>query len=423
MSRPLETAALVAVGDELLEGKHPDLNSAVLARELAFLGIATRAIEVHADDEDALAERLVALAAAVDLVVITGGLGPTLDDITRHAVARAVGSELETSAEALEQANERFLRSGRTPPAGNARQALIPEGSRLLPNARGTAPGFVAVREDAWIACLPGPPVEMEGMLQDELLPYLRSTASLPAGVARAQFHLFGLPESEFSDRAGDWMARDADPLMAVTAKDSVLSVRLVARAADAELAAKLLDARREAFRERFATWIFSERSARPEDEVGEALLELGRPVAVAESCTGGMVAAALTRIPGISAVFRVGFVTYSNESKERELGVPRALLDAHGAVSEEVAEAMAAGAARTAEADLAVSITGIAGPGGGSAEKPVGTVCFGVYAAGESSAHTVHFAPAERERLRARARHHALLCLGEAARGLTASS
>jgi nicotinamide-nucleotide amidase len=382
---------VIATGDELTTGSRVDTNSGAIAARLLELGLEAERIVVLEDDEDALAATLVELGARCDVVVITGGLGPTLDDVTRSAAARAAGTDLELSASTLAGLREWFGSHGRSFAASNERQAWFPRGSEILPNPLGTAPGFACRVGRAIVFALPGPPREMTAMLEAEVVPRIaRLFASAPsqAAVLRASFYLFGLSESAFADRCGPWMDRSANPLLGVTAHGGILSARLVGRGADEEAAADRLARRAGEFRERFAEWIFSETDADPALALGRELLARGIAVATAESCTGGLVAEKLTRVPGISAVFERGYVSYSDRSKCELLGVDPRLIAARGAVSSEVAEAMARGAAERSGVRLAVSVTGIAGPGGGSPEKPVGLVWFGLSCDG--SVHSV---------------------------------
>jgi nicotinamide-nucleotide amidase len=350
---------------------------------------------------------------------VTGGLGPTLDDVTRHAVARAAGVPLVSSAAALQGIRSWFERAGRGMPAANDRQALLPEGAELLPNERGTAPGFELALGASRILALPGPPAEMRAMLEAAVLPRL---ARLPAAgevCLQHSLQLFDLSESLFADRVGSWMARDSNPLMGVTAKEGVLSVRIVARSARAADAEVLLAARVAEMRARFQEHLFSEEGRDLATVLGETLLAAGLRVALAESCTGGMVAARLTRVAGISRVFRRGWVSYSDEAKQEELGVAQALLEEHGAVSAEAARAMALGAAGRAGARLALSVTGNAGPEGGTERAPVGLVWFGTCVDGEAAAVSRRWPDAGRERIREWATNFALLTLLKAARSL----
>ena len=378
-------AVLCSVGDELLAGKHPDLNAPFLARELLALGVPVVEVAVVGDDEEAIATAVQRLATRAELVFVTGGLGPTLDDVTRHAVARAAGRELVEDPDALAQVSAWYRAHDRAMPASNARQALVPRGATVLPNPVGTAPGFQVPVGGAAVRVLPGPPSELRAMWEQGIGAGVR--AELPQAEARVEqrFHLQGLSESQFSDDAGTWLERGANPLVGVTVARGLLTARLVARGADESEAARVLEPVALAFRERFAPWIFSEECPTPEEALVTELAARGLEVACAESCTGGLVAGALTAVPGSSAVLAESFVTYSNAAKRARLSVADELLEAHGAVSEEVAGAMAEGVVRATGADLGLATSGIAGPGGGTPEKPVGLVCFGVRFAGRT--------------------------------------
>ena len=416
MNAPPRTAAVVAVGDELVTGERVDANVAWLAARLEGHGFDVREARLVGDDEDALARALRDLLDRVGLVVTTGGLGPTLDDVTRQAAARALGRELHEDGEALRAVREVWARRGREMPSSNERQALLPVGALLLPNAHGTAPGFRMRRADAWLVVLPGPPHEMHGVFQDAVEPWLASWPANGEVRLRRTFHLFGLSESAFADACGAWMDRSANPRMGVLASGGALVVKLEARGADEAAARGALDARSGEVRERFAEHLAGEDAASLVELTGRALLDAQLTVTVAESCTGGLVAARLTDLPGISAVFREGFVTYADEAKEARLGVPRETLEAHGAVSRETALAMARGAREQSGARLSVSVTGVAGPGGGTEEKPVGLVWFGVALDGEAVAVERRFPPRGRELVREWAANTALDLLRRAA-------
>jgi nicotinamide-nucleotide amidase len=409
MTGPLESLALVAVGDELLAGAHPDLNSPWLAARLGELGLGAASVRVVPDDEARVAAAVTAALAEAELVVVTGGLGPTLDDVTRHGIARALGRELVSSERALADLDVWFQRRGVPMPEMNRRQALLPAGAELLRNRLGTAPGFRAAREGRFVVALPGPPAEVHGMVEDELVPWLCGDGRTQAPRGEHRFHLFGLPEGSFAQAVGDWMDRDANPRMGCTVKKGVLSVVLRARGADRVLAARVLLERADAFRGRFAAHVFSETEPRLERVLGEELLRTRTKIAIAESCTGGLVAGLLTRVPGISAVFERGWVTYSNAAKHELLGVEPALLERNGAVSAEVAEAMAIGAAQRAGARLSIAVTGVAGPDGGTEEKPVGLVWFATSLDGRVRSSCRRFPPGEREWIRTLATRSAL--------------
>ena len=403
-------ASLVAVGDELLSGATTDLNSPACARRLGELGFEVVRTTVVGDDEDALARALGAALDEADVVLVSGGLGPTLDDLTRHAAARAVGRDLESSEEAWRGIVAWYARRGGDIPASNRRQALLPSGAEILPNAVGTAPGFTLEHRGARLFSLPGPPFEMRTMLEEAVVP--RLTHAGGAALALHRFYLFGLSESVFADQVGDWMARGANPLLGCSVKGGVLTATLRSMGADPAAAGELLADRAQAFRERFGEHVFSETEPRLEAVLGRRLIQDGVSVSAAESCTAGLALALLGRVPGVSAVLERGFVTYSNRAKVEVLGVPPDLLDTHGAVSEPVAGAMAAGAAQRAGARAAVGISGIAGPDGGSDDKPVGTVCFGTVLDGEVRTETRRFPPTSRDFVRNLAARAALFLL-----------
>ena len=393
-------AATLAIGDELSSGRRVDTNSGRLARALGALGFEPVSFSVLGDDEDGIVARLRALCAEVELVCVCGGLGPTLDDLTRQAVARAAGVELFEDEDTLTWLRGRFASLGREMAPTNAQQALFPEGATPLANEVGTARGFRVRLGDAWVVALPGPPHELQHVFDAGVAPWLREAFADAQPADTAQFFLYGLPESEFAGGVGDWMARDADPQIGVCAGGRVLDVQLVRQGTDAASLASF-HGRVEAFRERFSEWIFSEVDPEPSAALARLLLEHGVTFACAESCTGGAIASRLVAHPGISAVFLEGLVTYSNEAKSARLGVPADLIARHGAVSAEVAGAMALGAARTSGARLAVSTTGVAGPDGGTPEKPVGLVHVGVALDGVVTTHVLRLPPHGRERIR----------------------
>ena len=395
------TVALVATGDELVLGATVDTNSGWLAARLADLGWESERAVVLGDDEDALAALLAELGGLHPLVIVTGGLGPTLDDVTRSAAARAAGVELELVPAVLAGLREWFAGAGRPFAASNERQAWFPRGAEVLPNAHGTAPGFALPVGAARVFALPGPPREMRPMFEAEVLPRLAALAPVADACETRTLYLFGLSESAFADLCGAWMARGANPLVGVTASRGVLSVRLRARGATREAACELADARAAELRARFAEHVFSESEPDPARALGLELVARGIEVTTAESCTGGLVAERLTRLPGVSAVFRSGFVTYADEAKTALLGVAPELLARHGAVSREVAEAMARGAARAAGARAAIAVTGIAGPDGGSARKPVGLVWIATALDGEVESAERRFVVRGRELVR----------------------
>ena len=403
-----QRVAVLAIGDELLGGYTVESNGATIAQVLADLGLQVDELRVLRDDETQIAKALGQLAQTNRFVFVTGGLGPTLDDVTRHAAAKAAGVGLELSQLALDEVRAWWTGRSTEMPESNKRQALMPVGSTHISNTAGTAPGFRLELAGATILALPGPPREMREMLTGAVLPWLRTEVS-QVELVTAHFYLFGLSESIFAEMVGDWMDRDANPLVGVTASRGVLTVRVRAEAAGGRRAQALIDEFAVGFRERFAEYLFSESDPALEVALAAQLIQRKRSISFAESCTGGQAAANLCRVPGVSEVFSDGFITYSNDAKVRRLGVAPELLAEHGAVSEEVARAMAEGALLMSGADLAVSITGIAGPGGGSEQKPVGLVWFAVSAGGHTLAHSRRFPALSRDWIRDAAARTAL--------------
>jgi nicotinamide-nucleotide amidase len=410
-------AAAVAVGNELVEGRTLDSNSGEIAARLAELGITVAKFVVVGDDAASLERTFRELCSEYALVIATGGLGPTLDDVTREAAATAAGVELALHDEAIEGLRELYRQRGRPMPKANERQAWFPAGAQIMKNACGTAPGFRVWIEGGVLAALPGPPREMRDMLERELLPWIRATCGQGPSTAIAHFYLAGLAESQFADDAGAWMERGADPRLDVTAHHGVLHATMRVESASRAAAAARLAAARAQFRERFREWIFSEDEPRLAHVVVRELIARKITISLAESCTGGAIARELTEVAGISAVFREAWVTYSNESKIARLGVPRDAIERHGAVSSEVAALMARGAARESGAEIALSVTGVAGPDGGTPEKPVGLVWFGLAHGGGVRTLERRFPQIGRDAIRLYATHTALEILWRAIR------
>lgn len=402
-------AAVIASGDELVLGRALDTNSAAIARRLAGLGWDVGRLLVLGDDEQALIAALRELARDHEAIVITGGLGPTLDDVTRHAVARAADVPLELDTSVVSWLKELFASRGRPFVAANERQALFPRGAQVLANPHGTAPGFCVRVGGALVFALPGPPREMQPMLEAHVVSRLERDVPRPFAIARRALYLFGLSESAFAERCGAWMARDAQVLVGVTAHEGVLSVSVVARDPSQNAADARAEERASELAARFAEHVFSREQNDLARVLASELFARSIPIALAESCTGGLLAGRLTSVPGISAVFSAGWVSYANAVKVRELGVPVELLERHGAVSREVAESMAEGAARRAGARLALAITGVAGPDGGTSEKPVGLVWFAVSLDGRTTSEERRFILPDRELIRAFAVNTAL--------------
>jgi nicotinamide-nucleotide amidase len=365
-------AVVLAVGDELVLGQTVDTNSAWLSARLAERGVHTRYHKTVADDRAAIAAAL-SEAVVSPLVLVTGGLGPTEDDLTRQAMADALGVPLEEDPKAVRRIEAFFRSVGKSMPDRNRIQAHCPRGAELLENDRGTAPGLRAVLSGSTFVVMPGVPHEMRGMFERFVVPML--TGGAGAAICSEVVRTFGLGESEVGTRLNELMARDRNPLVGTTVSNGIVSVRIRGVAATPDEAARLAAEGTKNVRERLGEAVFGT----GETTLAEAVVSLLRSrrltVATAESCTGGLIGKLLTDVPGASDVYLGGWVVYSNALKRDSLGVPDDALTRHGAVSREVAEMMSARAAEMAGADYALAVTGIAGPAGGSAGKPVGTV------------------------------------------------
>lgn len=367
--------AIVAIGDELVLGQTVDTNSAFLSAQLARLGIKTRMHLTVSDDLSQVSEALGYASEAAGLVIATGGLGPTDDDLSRDALADVMGVELEEDTAQLAEIEAFFSRHGRPMSPRNRIQAMKPAGSTMISNPRGTAPGIIARVGDSTVYLLPGVPSEMRGMFHDAIVPALENTQTNRAPILTATIHTFGQGESNVAQIMGDAMARNRNPQLGTTVADGVVSVRVRSEFEDVKQGLHELDAAIAMVHERLGPVVFG----RDDQSLAHAVLtELRRTrktVATAESCTGGLLGKLFTDEAGSSECYLGGWITYANTMKASELSVDASAIEQHGAVSAETALAMAHGALERSGADLAVSVTGIAGPGGGSDERPVGTV------------------------------------------------
>ncbi len=371
---PRMDAVIISVGMELVTGLTVDTNAAWLSSELAAVGVQAQRHVTIGDHGSALAEEVRRAAAENSWIVVTGGLGPTTDDISRQAVAEALGVELRVDPDALRQIRLFFETHGYRWSESNARQAAVPEGADLIPNKWGTAPGIHARIGQSEVFCLPGVPREMKAMFQAAVLPQIAPSQVGPVLMCRS-LRCFGAGESTIGEQIADLMKPGGEVVVGTTAQEGMISIRLVARARTPALACGLLDARSAVIKDRLGGLVFGEEDVSLEAVVGRLLLGRASTVTTAESCTGGLLAKRLTDVPGSSGYFQRGFVTYANEAKVGVLGVEAQIIQDHGAVSAEAAAAMASGARRSAGAGYALSATGVAGPGGGSESKPVGLV------------------------------------------------
>ncbi len=370
---PHARAAILSMGDELTLGQRLDTNSRHLAARLLDLGIETVEHVTVPDDLDATVAAFTRLASAVDLIVATGGLGPTADDLCRAALARAAGDTLVEDDGALTRLHAWYAGRAREMPALNRAQAQRPSRARCLPNDRGTAPGLAARVGACDVFCLPGPPPEMIPMFEAHVVPAL---APVPGRIIRTHtLHCFGIAESDLAARLGTLMDRSRNPLVGTTASGGVVSIRVRYDGAKPAAADEAVRETVHFAREAAGPYCFGDGDETLQSALLAELRASARTLAAVESCTGGMLGAMLTEVPGSSSVFVGGWITYANELKSAAVGVPAGLIDARGAVSREVAEAMARGGLAGSGADYCLSITGIAGPDGGSPDKPVGTV------------------------------------------------
>jgi len=371
-------AAIISIGTELTLGQTVDTNSAWLAQRLAEIGIETGVHLTLADELAPIERELRRAADSFDIVLITGGLGPTDDDLTRQALARAMGVSLAVDQPSLVQIVEFFAKRGIAMPDANRVQAMIPVGTSAIENTTGTAPGIRARLGRAELFAMPGVPSEMKAMFDRDVRPALAARSG-DGIILQTVIRTFGAPESEIGRQVADLMKRGRNPNVGTTAQDAIIGVRINAHGRSREEAKRLLDADAAAVRSRLGKIVFGEGDETLQHSVAKLLWSAGKTVATAESCTGGLIAKQLTDVAGSSRYFLDGVVTYSNEAKVRLLAVPTELLARHGAVSIEVAEFMAASCRTISGSDYALSATGIAGPAGGSAEKPIGLVYLGL--------------------------------------------
>ncbi len=374
----VKQASIISIGNEVLSGHTIDTNAAYIARQLRLIGIPTISSYTVADLRPAIVRSLRLATEEADIVIVTGGLGPTDDDLTREAFGDFLGVELELRDDLLVRISERFQRRGVPMVRKNESQARMPKGAAAIPNEWGTAPGIAAEKDGRALFALPGVPREMERMLGASVLPRLEALAGSQV-VRVKRLKCFGAGESTIAEMIGDAMLRDRNPLVNCTAHMGVITLEIVATSQDAAKAEALVEGQEVALRASLGPLVYGVGEQTLAEVVGLQLAQQSKTLAVAESCTGGLLAKLITDIPGSSRYFMRGWVTYSNDAKTDELGVPKELIDEHGAVSQQVAEAMAQGARSRAGTDYAIGITGIAGPGGGTDEKPVGLVYVSV--------------------------------------------
>ncbi|MGE3152619.1 MAG: competence/damage-inducible protein A [Nitrospiraceae bacterium] len=391
-------AEIIAIGSELLLGGRLDSNSLFLTDALAREGIEVRYKSVVGDSVRDIARAIETAARRARWIVLTGGLGPTIDDCTREAVSSVTKRPLQVRTEALRQMTERLAGWNRVPNDAQLRQALIPRGASVLANPVGSAPGFAVRYGRALIAALPGVPAEAQQMFEAAVVPSIRSklmagrVARLPAHIVRRMFHTFGLPESDVQAKIAHLLAPESPIRLGLYASPLGVSVSLTlideerSRPSAASpisrrplIGAEAVERTLDAMRDQLAPFVYADESGTMESVVGRLLTRQSFTLSVAESCTGGLIGHRLTQVPGSSDYFEGGVICYSNRMKQEWLAVPGPLLRQHGAVSAETAEAMARGVREHSGSSLGLSVTGIAGPGGATPGKPVGLVYVGL--------------------------------------------
>lgn len=408
---------ILSVGTELLLGSIVNTNAQYLSRRLSELGFNVYYTTVVGDNPDRLKAALELAAGRADAVITTGGLGPTVDDLTKETIAEYCGKKCVLDEESRQRIIDRFSKNHTEIPENNFKQAEMPEGCIILKNNNGTAPGAIIENENCTFIMLPGPPSEMKLMFDESVIPYLKKFSD---GVIRSRsIRVFGLGESKVDEMLDDLMNKSHNPTVAPYAKIGQVELRITAKSDTVENAKAMLAPMEQKIRDVLGDRVYGTGIDNSlENVVVELLRENGLTAATAESCTGGMIAEKITRIPGSSECFGCGYVTYSNEQKMRLLGVKKETLEKYGAVSEQTALEMSRGARETSGADIAAAVTGIAGPGGGSEEKPVGLVYISICTKDVHKAFKYNFA-GNREMVRERTSLYALDLIRRSVLGL----
>lgn len=375
-------AEIIAIGTEILLGDIINSNAQYLAQELAALGIDMYYQQVVGDNEIRVMHAFDEAYSRSDIIITTGGLGPTDDDITKEVAAKYFNKKLIQDENSIKKIRDYFKFRERAMTQNNLKQGLIPEGATVINNNNGTAPGVIIEDDNKIMIILPGPPKEMKPMFEESVKPYLqeKSDSILVSRVVK----ILGIGESAVAEEIKDLIDTQTNPTIAPYAKDVGVMLRITAKAETKDEALKLIEPIEEEIKNRLGDNVYASEDINIEEVVARLLIEKKLTISTAESCTGGMIASYLINYPGISEVFLEGAVTYSNEAKHNRLGVNNDILNKYGAVSEETAREMAIGIAKTANTDVSIVTTGIAGPEGGTLEKPVGLVFIGVYVQGK---------------------------------------
>lgn len=399
-------AEIITVGTEILLGDIVNTNSQFLAKELASIGVEVYYQETVGDNETRLLNLLEEAFKRSDIVITTGGLGPTNDDITKEIAAKYFNQELVFYSDIWENIKSYFEKLGLKPTENNKKQAYFPKDCIILDNPNGTAPGVILKKENKKIILLPGPPKEMIPMFNNSVKSYLQSLTDYKLISKTLRF--IGIGESELEEKLIDIINEQSNPTIALYAKENEVTIRITAKSKDDKKANDLIKSIEDKIKGRVGKYIYGYDNTTLEEIVAKLLVKNNMTIAVSESCTGGMVSSKLIDYPGISQSFMEGCVTYSNEAKMNRLGVKKETLDKYGAVSSETAIEMAVGIAKNLNTNIGLSTTGIAGPGGGTDEKPVGLVYIGIYINGDVKVKKCNFS-GSRDKIRNRATNEAL--------------
>jgi nicotinamide-nucleotide amidase len=374
----MKKASIISVGNEILSGQTIDTNAAYLSTKLLEIGIPIISSYTVGDDVERIVASLKLAVSDADFILVTGGLGPTDDDLTREAFARFLEAPLELRQHLLQKIQDFFASRKLVMPGKTKKQAFIPAGTEVLYNNLGTASGIMARTAGKILAAMPGVPSEMKRMFEESVLPELKKAVAGQAAAVR-KIKCFGTGESNIAEILGALMKRDRNPLINCTAESGVITLHIIATAENEQKAIQLAQSDEKLLKKMLGNLVYGTGDESLAQVVGEKLAQKKKTIAIAESCTGGSLAKLITDIPGASRYFTHGWVTYSNTAKIAELDVPPALLEKHGAVSEQAASAMAKGARKIANTDYAIAITGIAGPAGATEQKPLGLVFISV--------------------------------------------
>ena len=385
------TVELISVGTEILLGNIVNTNAAYLSEKCAALGLSCYYQDVVGDNEERLCETIKTALSRADILLLSGGLGPTQDDLTKEAAAKVMGKSLYLHEESKAAIQAFFEKRGLEITDNNWKQAMMPEGCIVVDNPNGTAPGVIMAENGKHVILMPGPPNEMIPMFETSIMPYL---SKLQSGVIFSQtVKICGVGESKVETMVKDLIEGQTNPTIATYAKTGEVHLRVTARAEGEKEARKLVKPVVKDLKTRFGGHIYTtDDEVTLEKAIVDLLLANKLTISTVESCTGGLLAARLINVPGVSEVFKSGYITYSNKAKRRLLGIKKNTLLKHGAVSKEIAREMVKGAALISKADVTVSVTGIAGPDGGSEEKPVGLVYIGCNVCGRITVKEYHF-------------------------------